>query len=220
MRRRVKIVSLALVLTVCLATAARSERGVKPDAAEKKAALQAVLHNEWIEKLPYVTDLQPGPLVCCFGTKNERFVDYVIVVMTDTEDHKSLLERQVPGSLEGFRVIVLVDRSKEWDIKREQMMAKAQRVIDDPANKWILKIPHVIRMLPSSVDTIYREPKTPAVGIAVDRGKSIKEVQSKVPKTIGGYPTRFGWVESGLVECFTNTGKGCDRDEDDDSGGD
>jgi hypothetical protein len=218
MRRRAKTVSLVLVLTVGLATVARSERR-QPSAAEKKAALQAVLDNEWIEKIPYVTDLQPGPLVCCFGTKDERFVDYVIVVMTDTEEHQSLLERQVPGSLEGFRVLVSVDRSKEWDIKREQMMAKAQRVIDDPANKWILKIPHVIRMLPSSVDTIYREPKTPAVSIAVDSGKYIKEVQSKVPKTIGGYPTRYGWVE-GFGECFTNNGKGCNYGEDDDSGGD
>jgi len=214
MRRRATTVSLILLLTVCLATAARSEQVFKPDDREREAALQAVLHNEWIEKLPYVTDLQPGWLVSGHGSKNERFVDYVIVVMTDTEDHVALLEKQVPGSLEGFRVLVLVDRSKEWDLDREKMMAKAQRVIDDPANKWILKIPHVIRMLPSSVDTIYREPQKPAVGIVVDRGKYIKEVQSKVPKTIGGFPTRYGWVE-GFGECFTNTGKGCDLGEDD-----
>jgi len=219
MKRRATTVSLVLVFTVGLATVARSERGFKKDAAEEKASLQAVLHNEWIEKLPYVTDLQPGWLVSGFGTKDERFVEYEIVVMTDSEDHQALLEKQVPGSLEGFPVVVSVDRSKEWDLKRQQMMAKAQRVIDDPANKWILKIPHVIRMLPASVDTIYREPTTPAVGIAVDHGKSIKEVQSKIPKTIGGYPTRFGWVE-GLGACFTNTGKGCDRDEDDEAGGD
>jgi hypothetical protein len=219
MRRRAKTVSLVLVLTVGLATAARSEQVFKPNDREREAALQAVLHNEWIEKLPYVTDLQPGQVVSGYGSKNERVFDYEIVVMTDSEDHLALLEKQVPGSLEGFRVIVLVDRSKEWDIKREQMMAKAQRVIDDPANKWILKIPHVIRMLPSSVDTIYREPKTPAVGIAVDSGKYIKEVQSKVPKTIGGYPTRYGWVE-GFGECFTNNGKGCNYGEDDGSGGD
>ena len=204
---------MVLVATIGFATTARSEQAFKPDDREREAALQAVLHNEWIEKLPYVTDLQPGWLVSGYG-RDERFVEYKIVVMTDTEDHQALLEKQVPGSLEGFPVIVVVDRSKEWDLKRARMMAKAQRVIDDPANKWILKIPHVIRMLPSSVDTIYREPTSPAVGIAVDRGKNMKEVQSKVPKTIGGYPTRYGWVE-GSGECFTNTGKGCDLGEDD-----
>ena len=219
MRLRATTVSLVLVLTVGLATAARSEERVMPDDAEMTAPLEAVLHNEWIEKLPYVIDLQPGRLVSGYGSKDERFVEDEIVVMTDTEDHQALLEKQVPGSLEGIPVIVAVDRSKEWDALRKQMMAKAQRVIDDPANKWILKIPHVIRMLPASVDTIYREPTTPAVGIAVDHGKSIKEVQSKVPKTIGGFPTRYGWVE-GEGECFTNTGKGCDRDEDNDSDGD
>ena len=216
MRRRATTVSLVLVFTVGLATAARSERGFKPDAAAEKASLQAVLHNEWIEKLPYVTDLQPGWLVSGYG-KDERFVEYEIVVMTDTEDHQALLEKQLPGSLEGFPLVVSVDRSKEWDLKRQQMMAKAQRVIDDPANKWILKIPHVIGMFPASVDTIYREPKTPAVGIAIEHGKSIKEMQSKVPKTIGGFPTSFGRMEGGFFrECFNDTPKGCDRDEDDD----
>ncbi|HWN58156.1 MAG TPA: hypothetical protein VNO74_08640, partial [Methylomirabilota bacterium] len=66
----------------------------KPDDREREAALEAVLHNEWIEKLPYVNDLQPGWLVSGFGTKDERFVEYEILVMTDTEDHLALLEKQ------------------------------------------------------------------------------------------------------------------------------
>ena len=140
---------------------------------------------------------------------------------TDTDEHEALLENQLPGSLEGFPVVVGVDRSKEWELKGEQMRAKVKPVVDDPANKWILKIPHVIRMDPSTVPGYGEEPKTGAVSIVVDSGKSIKEVQSKVPKTIGGFPTTFGQVENGIVgECFTNTGKGCDRDEDDDNADD
>jgi hypothetical protein len=199
-----------------LAVAARSEQGgVLPDDPEADAAREVVLRNDWIEKLPYVTDVQPGWEVSGNGPKDLRSAEHKIVVMTDTQDHVTVLEKQVPGSLEGFPVIVVVDRSKQWELESEQMMAKAQHVIDDPANKWILRIPHVMRMLPSTVQTTYGEPTTPAVGIAVDRGRSIKEVQSKIPKTLGGFPTRFGWVE-GLGECFTNTGKGCDRDDDDD----
>jgi len=142
-------------------------------------------------------------------------VENNILVSTDTEEHAAILEKQLPGSLEGFPVVVGVDRSKQWEIEGEQMMAKVKPVIDDPSNKWILKIPHVIRMDPS-VQTEYGEPKTGAVAIVVDSGKSIKEVQSKVPKTIGGFPTTFGQVENWSVgECFTGNGKGCDRDEDD-----
>src|SRR5258708_37589492 len=160
-----------------------------------KAPLEGVLHNEWIENLPYVTDLQPGREVCCYGKNKAAPVEIVIVVMTDNEDHQALLEKQVPGSLEGFPVVVSVDRSKEWDIERKQMMAKAQPVIDDPANKWILKIPHVIRMQPSTLNTFYEESTTPAVGIVIDGGKSRTEVEGKVPTTIGGFPTTFGWGE-------------------------
>jgi hypothetical protein len=94
------------------------------------------------------------------------------------------------------------------------MMAKVQPVIDDPANKWILRIPHVVRMDPYPVETKFLEPITAVVDIVVDNEKSIKEVQSKVPKTLGGFPTKFGWVDDGRGECLTNTGRGCDRDDD------
>ena len=109
------------------------------------------------------------------------------------------------------------DRSKQRDLEAEQMMAKVQPVIDDPENKWILKIPHATRMLPATIRTEDGQSTSPAVGLAVDSGRSIKEVKSKVPKTIGGFPTTFGWVKDGLSECFTSTGKGGDDDEAEDS---
>jgi hypothetical protein len=143
-------------------------------------------------------------------------VEDVILVTTDTEDHVTLLEKKLPGSLEGFPVVVGVDRSKQWELEAEQMKAKVQPVIDDPANKWILKIPHVTRMLPATLNTTQGEHPTRAVGIAVDSGRSIQEVKSQIRKTIGEFPTTFGWVD-GFGECFTNTGKGCDDDETDDS---
>ena len=217
MRPLAKTVSLVLALTLGLAAAAWSEEGwYNPDDPEHKAVGKAVLDNEWIEKLPYVTDLQAGWAVGKNEKKEVISVENDIVVMTDTEEHEALLENELPGSLEGFPVIVVVDRSKQWELKGEQMRARVKPVIDDPSNKWILKIPHVIRMEPSTVQTEYGEPKAGAVAIVVDSGKSIKEVQSKVPKTIGGFPRTLGLVENWSVgDCFTNTGKGCDRDEDD-----
>ena len=216
MRRLAKTVSLVLVLSTVLASAAWSgDVRLNPEDPEHRAAAKAALDNEWIEKLPYVSDVEASWLVCPNEKKEMTPVENNILVSTDTEEHAAILEKQLPGSLEGFPVVVGVDRSKQWEIEGEQMMAKVKPVIDDPSNKWILKIPHVIRMGPS-VQTEYGEPKTGAVAIVVDSGKSIKEVQSKVPKTIGGFPTTFGQVENWSVgECFTGNGKGCDRDEDD-----
>ena len=216
MRRLAKTVSLVLGLSTGLATAAWSgDVRLNPEDPEHRAAAKAALDNEWIEKLPYVSDVEASWLVCPNEKKEMTPVENNILVSTDTEEHAAILEKQLPGSLEGFPVVVGVDRSKQWEIEGEQMMAKVKPVIDDPSNKWILKIPHVIRMDPS-VQTEYGEPKTGAIAIVVDSGKSIKEVQSKVPKTIGGFPTTFGQVENWSVgECFTGNGKGCDRDEDD-----
>jgi hypothetical protein len=180
-----------------------------------KPSLAAVLDNDWIEKLPYVTDLQPGWEVCPNKSNPAASVETRnIVVMTDTEDHKALLEKQVPGSLEGFPVVVVVDRTEQYRLEGEKMMAKVQPIIDDPANKWILRIPHVVRMRPSTVTTQFQEPIRAIIDIVVDNENSIKEAQSKAPKTIGGFQTRFGWVDDGQNECFTKTGKGCDRDDD------
>ncbi len=222
MRRLAKTVSLVLGLTIGLATAGWSGESLfSPDDSEHKAAGKAALDNEWIEKLPYVTDVEPGWAECKNESNEVTSVEDDIVVMTDTEEHEAILEKQLPGSLEGFPVIVVVDRSKQWELDAEHMRAKVQPVIDDQSNKWTLKIPHVTRMEASTVKTEYGEPKTGAVAIVVDSGKSIKEVQSKVPKTIGGFPTTYGQVENWSVgECFTNTGKGCDRNERDDSGDD
>jgi len=217
MGRLAKTVSLVLVLSTVLASAVSSGEGwYKPNDPEHKAAEKAALDNEWIEKLPYVTDVEASWLVCPNEKKELTPVENNILVSTDTEEHAAILEKQLPGSLEGFPVTVVVDRSKQWELEAEHMRAKVKPVIDDPSNKWILKIPHVIRMEPSTVQTEYGEPETGAVAIVVNSGKSIKEVQSKVPKTIGGFPTTFGWVENWLVgECGTNNGKGCDGDEDD-----
>jgi hypothetical protein len=219
MRRLAKTVLLALGLAIGLATAAWSgEVRLKPNDPEHKAAEKAVLDNEWIEKLPYVTGVEASWGIGRNEKKEVISVEDSILVTTDTEEHEALLENQLPGSLEGFPVVVGVDRSEQWELEGEDMRAKVKPVINDPSNKWILKIPHVIRMEPSTVPRYGEEPKTGAVSIVVDSGKSLKEVQSKVPKTIGGFPTTFGQVENGLVGvCFTNTGKGCDRDEDDDS---
>jgi hypothetical protein len=205
---------MVLALAMSLAAPARSGQIGYKSHAEAKAALAAVLDNEWIEKLPYVTDLQPGWIECGDESKGPTSVETDIIVMTDTEAHRALLEKQVPGSLEGFPVVVGVDRSDQFRRESEKMMAMVKPVIDDPANKWILRIPHVTRMIPSTEITKFGEPITAAVGIAVDNENRIKEVQNKVPKTIGGFPTKFGWVDDGLNSCFTNTGKGCDPDDD------
>jgi hypothetical protein len=221
MSRQAKTVSMVLALTLGLAAPARSyDRQFMMDNADPadRPSLAAVLDNDWIEKLPYVTDLQPGTKECRDKSNKVTSVETNIVVMTDTEDHRALLEKQVPGSLEGFPVIVVVDRTSQYRLEGVKMMAKVQPVIDDPANKWILKIPHVTRMLPSTEATQFGEPTTAVIGIAVDNEKSIKEVQGEVPKTIGGFPTKFGWVDNGS-DCFTNTGKGCDRDDDVNNGG-
>ncbi len=217
MRRRTVSASLVLVLTMFLPNAARSEQGFIPDHTEDEAIEGAISRNAWISKLPYVTGVAPAWGV--FDQSNRATsVEEDILVTTDTWDHVTLLKKELPGSLEGFPVEVGVDRSKQWELEAEQMRAKAQAVIDDPANKWILKIPHVTRMLPATVNGELEQPTSPAVGIAVDSARSIDEVKSKVPKTIGGFPTRFGWVEGdGLGECFTSTGTGCNDDETEDS---
>ena len=173
MKRRAVPVSIVLGLTIFLAVAAWSEDGLDPDDdPQGEAAREAILRNDRIEKLPYVTDVQPGREVCGKGSNAVTSAHYtVIVVETDNEDHVTLLERKVPGSLEGFPVIVGVDHYPQWELEGKQMMAKVQPVIDDPANKWILKIPHVVRMLPATTNTDEGEPTSPAVGIAVDSGK-------------------------------------------------
>src|SRR5258708_7550944 len=220
MRRQTRTVSMVLALTLGLAAPARSyDKQLMLDSVEDpvdKPSLAAVLDNDWVEKLPYVNDLQPGWEVCPNKSNPAASVETrTILVMTDTEDHQALLERQVPGSLEGFPVMVVVDRTEQWRREGEKMMAKVQPVIDDPANKWILRIPHVTRMLPSKVTTFFGEPKTAAVGIAVDSRRNLKEVQSKVPKTIGGFPTEFGEVEMG--SWFRQYREGDDRNNDNDN---
>jgi hypothetical protein len=215
MSRQAKTISLILALTLGLAAPARSRQGFGYKShAEAKAALAAVLDNEWIEKLPYVTDLQPGWKECGDPSKGPTSVETNIIVMTDTEDYRALLEKQVPGSLEGFPVVVGVDRTDQWRREGEKMMAKVQPVIDDPVNKRFLRIPHVVRMQPSTVTTRFGEPISAVIDFVVDNEHRIREAQSKAPKTIGGFQTRFGWVDDGLNDCFTNTGKGCDRDDD------
>jgi len=187
--------------------------GLRPDDPEEKLQVEAISDNEWISQLPHVIDVEPGWQECRNNSKQVGPLEYVIAIMTDKEEYVAALERQVPGSLEGFPVVVVVDRSKEWDIKAEQMRAAAKLVIDDPANKWILKIPHVTRMVPSfttSADS--SEPTGPAIQIAVDGCRSIEEVKKSVPKTIGGLPTLYGLVENNLVEM----GCGSPRDDDGD----
>lgn len=203
-------VLLNLGLTTSLAIAAPLEAGFQPDKATMEAERQAVLHNGWIEKLPYVTDVQPAWQEGRDESKKLMSVDYVIVVMTDTDDHQASLERQVPASLEGFPLVVLVDPYPKWELERKKMMATVKPVIDNPANKWILKVPHVTRMFPATINGDHGEPKAPAVGIAVDHGRAIKQVRSEIPK-VGGFPTTFGWVDNGS-DCFTSTGEGCDHD--------
>jgi len=176
---------LVLVLTIFLANAARSEQGFKLDHTEDEAMEGAVSRNEWISKLPYVTGVGRAWAVGRDRSKKVISVEDVILVTTDAEDHVTLLEKELPGSLEGFPVEVGADRSKQRDLEAEQMMAKVQPVIDDPENKWILKIPHATRMLPATIRTEDGQSTSPAVGVAVDSGRSIKEVKSKVPKTIG-----------------------------------
>lgn len=69
----------------------------------------------------------------------------------------------------------------------DEMMA----VINDPANKWILTIPHVVRMQPSLYDRNYTPGMTlvPAIAIMVGYEDQVKEVEKKVPPTLGGFPT-------------------------------
>ena len=219
MRRQAKTVSIVLALTMGLAAPARSyDKQRMLDSVEDpadKPSLAAVLDNDWIEKLPYVTDLQPGWEVCPNKSNPAASVETrTIVVMTDTEDHKALLEKQVPGSLEGFPVVVVVDRTEQYRLEGEKMMAKVQPVIDDPANQRFQRIPHVVRIEPATITTEFQEPIRAVIDIVVDSKNSVKEAQSKVPKTIGGFQTRVGWAVGAWGVCFPNSRNGCDKDDD------
>jgi len=226
MSRQAKTVSMILALTMGLAVAAWSserqmssyEKQLMMDSVEDpadKPSLAAVLDNDWIEKLPYVTDLQPGWEVCPNKSNPATSVETrTILVMTDNEDHQALLEKQVPGSLEGFPVMVVVDRTEQYRLEGEKMMAKVQPVIDDPANQRFLRIPRVVRMEPSTITTKFGEPITAVIDIVIDSRRNLEEVQSKAPKTIGGFQTRIGWAVGAWGVCFPDAGNGCDKEDD------
>jgi hypothetical protein len=92
-------------------------------------------------------------------------------------------------------IVPIPDRS-ELKLVNKQM----QDVCDDPANKWILTIPHVTKCEP----TILRElgpggEALPAVGIEVDREENIESVKRKTPSILGGFPIQF-WPDYMEVE--------------------
>src|SRR5260221_13151886 len=106
MGRLAKTVSLVLGLTIGLATAAWSGQArYGLNDPEQKAAAKAVSDNEWISNLPYVTDVEAGWFEGRNETNEVTSVEDDIVVMTDSEEHEAILEKQVPGSLEGFPVV-------------------------------------------------------------------------------------------------------------------
>ena len=92
-------------------------------------------------------------------------------------------------------IVPIPDRS-ELKLVNQQM----QDACDDPANKWVLTIPHVIKCEP----TILRElgpdgEALPAVGIIVDREENIESVKRRAPPKLGGFPTEF-WPDYEEVE--------------------
>jgi hypothetical protein len=63
---------------------------------------------------------------------------------------------------------------------------------DDPANNWILTIPHVIKCEPTKLRELGPDREAlPAVGIIVDREENIESVKRRTPSRLGGFPTEF-----------------------------
>src|SRR5271168_1717631 len=92
-------------------------------------------------------------------------------------------------------IVPIPDRS-ELKLVNKQM----QDVCDDPANKWVLAIPHVVKCNPTILCELGPDGEAlPAVGIIVDREENIESVKRKVPSILGGFPTQF-WPDYMEVE--------------------
>ena len=74
------------------------------------------------------------------------------------------------------------------ELKLEQ--DKVQAVCDDPANKWILKLPHVSALSPAASCQTDDDCES-SISIQVDYPKDVEVVQRKTPPTLGGYPVIF-----------------------------
>jgi hypothetical protein len=70
---------------------------------------------------------------------------------------------------------------------------KMQAVCDDPANRWILKLPHVSALTPA-VSCRTPHDCEPAISIQVDYPKDVEAVERKTPPTLGGYPVIFHMI--------------------------
>jgi len=89
---------LVLGLTIGLAAAAWCEGGwYKPDDPEHKAAEKAVLDNEWIDKLPYVTGVEGSWLVCPNEKKELTALENNILVETELRSTRLYLRTSCLG---------------------------------------------------------------------------------------------------------------------------
>jgi hypothetical protein len=92
-------------------------------------------------------------------------------------------------------IVPIPDRS-ELKLVDKQM----QGVCADPANKWVLKLPHVVKCEPSVLRELGPDGKSlPAVGIMIDSEKNIESVKRKAPPMLGGFPTEF-WPDPDYME--------------------
>jgi hypothetical protein len=128
-----------------------------------------------------------------------------IAVHVDKAENVSTVKQQVPTEIDGFPVDVHeIPADLEYALEHPDHSRdnepyaiadrQVQAVCDDPANKWILKIPHVDRCAPYLAIENHRpgEEFQPAVGIMVDYRENVDAVKDKVPSKLGGFPTEFG----------------------------
>jgi hypothetical protein len=128
-----------------------------------------------------------------------------IAVHVDKAENVSTVKQEVPTEIDGFPVVVdAISADLEYALEHPDHSRdnepyaiadrQVQAVCDDPANKWILKIPHVDRCAPYLAIGNHRpgEEFQPAVGIMVDYQEDVDAVKDKVPSTLGGFPVEFG----------------------------
>ncbi len=128
-----------------------------------------------------------------------------IAVHVDKAENVGTVKQQAPTEIDGFPVVVYaIPADLEYALEHPDHShdnepyaiadRQVQAVCDDPANKWILKIPHVDACAPYLAIENHRpgEEFQPAVGIMVDYRENVEAVKDKVPSKVGGFPVEFG----------------------------
>jgi hypothetical protein len=145
------------------------------------------------------------PHVYSFNAADSLDRGAYIAVHVDKAENVSTVKQQVPMEIDGFPVVVnAIPADLEYALEHPDHShdnepyaiadRQVQAVCDGPANKWILKIPHVDSCAPYLAIENHRpgEEFQPAVRIMVDYRENVDAVKDKVPSTLGGFPVEFG----------------------------